>query len=44
MGLGEESYRLPMVPPKPASQDRILSVLREFGLPIVSASAGRVAS
>jgi 4-hydroxy-tetrahydrodipicolinate synthase len=44
MGLCEESYRLPMVPPKPASQDRILSVLREFGLPIVAASAGRVAS
>jgi len=44
MGLCEESYRLPMVPPKPASQERILGVLREFGLPIVAASAGRVAS
>src|SRR5262249_16238273 len=44
MGLCEQAYRLPMVPPKPASQEKILSVLREFGLPIVSASTGRVAS
>ncbi len=44
MGLCDEAYRLPMVPPRPASQEKILSVLRDFGLPIVSASADRVAS
>jgi 4-hydroxy-tetrahydrodipicolinate synthase len=44
MGLCEEAYRLPMVPPRPASQEKILGVLRDFGLPIVSASADRVAS
>jgi 4-hydroxy-tetrahydrodipicolinate synthase len=31
MGLCEEVYRLPMVPPRQASQDRILAVLRELG-------------
>ena len=36
MGLCEESYRLPMVPPRPASQEKILGVLRAFGLPIVA--------
>jgi len=36
MGLCEESYRLPMVPPRPASQERIRAVLRAFGLPIVA--------
>jgi 4-hydroxy-tetrahydrodipicolinate synthase len=35
MGLCELAYRLPMVPPRPASQDKILTVLKEFGLPIV---------
>ena len=35
MGLCEESYRLPMVPPRPASQEKILAVLRELGLPIM---------
>ena len=35
MGLCEESYRLPMVPPRPASQERILAVLKELGLPIM---------
>jgi 4-hydroxy-tetrahydrodipicolinate synthase len=35
MGLCEESYRLPMVPPRAASQEKILDVLRAFGLPIV---------
>jgi len=44
MGLCEDAYRLPMVPPRPASQEKILAVMRDFGLPIVSASAGRVAS
>jgi 4-hydroxy-tetrahydrodipicolinate synthase len=36
MGLCEESYRLPMVPPRPASQEKIRAVLRAFGLPIVA--------
>ena len=35
MGLCDEAYRLPMVPPRPASQEKILGVLRELGLPIV---------
>jgi len=38
MGLCEPSYRLPMVPPRPASQEKILGVLRDLGLPIVGAS------
>ena len=33
MGLVEEVYRLPLVPPRPASRDRIASVLRDLGLP-----------
>ena len=36
MGLCEPTYRLPMVPPRPASQEKILGVLRQFGLPIVA--------
>jgi 4-hydroxy-tetrahydrodipicolinate synthase len=32
MGLLEESYRLPMCPPQPASRDRILKVLKELDL------------
>jgi len=35
MGLCEEAYRLPMVPPRPASQEKILGVLKELGLPIM---------
>jgi 4-hydroxy-tetrahydrodipicolinate synthase len=38
MGLCEEVYRLPMVPPSPASQSKILGVLKEFGLPAVAES------
>jgi 4-hydroxy-tetrahydrodipicolinate synthase len=34
MGLLEEIYRLPMVPPRPASRERIAQVLRDLGLPI----------
>ena len=34
MGLCEEAYRLPMVSPRPASQDKILTALRAFGLPV----------
>ena len=32
MGLLEEVYRLPMVPPTPASQEKINGVLKELGL------------
>ena len=38
MGLCEEVYRLPMVPPSQASRAKILSVLKEFGLPVVAAA------
>ncbi len=44
MGLCEDVWRLPMVLPRPASQEKVLAVLRDLGLPIVSQSAGRVAS
>ena len=33
MGLLEETYRLPLVAPRPASRERIGRVLRELGLP-----------
>ena len=33
MGLLDEVYRLPLVPPRPASRDRIANVLRDLGLP-----------
>ncbi len=39
MGLCELVYRLPVVPPSPASQQKILAVLRDLGLPIVAAEA-----
>ena len=39
MGLCEEVYRLPMVSPRPASQEKILAVLNELGLPVVAAAA-----
>lgn len=32
MGLIEEAYRLPLVPPRPASQERILAVLETMNL------------
>ena len=35
MGLCEEAYRLPVVSPLPASKEKILAVLRDFGLPVV---------
>jgi len=38
MGLLEEVYRLPMVPPQPASRDRIGEVLRSLGLPTGAAT------
>jgi 4-hydroxy-tetrahydrodipicolinate synthase len=34
MGLCEEAYRLPMVPPREASKEKILSVLKTFGMPV----------
>ncbi|MGE5833184.1 MAG: 4-hydroxy-tetrahydrodipicolinate synthase [Acidobacteriota bacterium] len=36
MGLCELIYRLPMVPPRPAAQEKVLDALREFGLPVVT--------
>jgi 4-hydroxy-tetrahydrodipicolinate synthase len=36
MGLCEEVYRLPMVAPSHLSQQRIVSELRDFGMPIVT--------
>jgi 4-hydroxy-tetrahydrodipicolinate synthase len=35
MGLCEEVYRLPMVPPRQASKDKVLAVLKGLGLPVV---------
>jgi 4-hydroxy-tetrahydrodipicolinate synthase len=32
MGLCEEVYRLPMVPPRPASQEKIVAFLKELGI------------
>jgi hypothetical protein len=32
MGLLEEVYRLPMVPPRPASKQRIEGVLQSLGI------------
>jgi 4-hydroxy-tetrahydrodipicolinate synthase len=34
MGLCEEVFRLPMVSPQPASQEKLLKILRELGIPI----------
>jgi 4-hydroxy-tetrahydrodipicolinate synthase len=34
MGLVEEVFRLPLVPPRPASRERITPVLRDLGLPL----------
>jgi len=36
MGLCEEVYRLPMVSPRRAAQDKIIAVLQELGLPVVA--------
>jgi 4-hydroxy-tetrahydrodipicolinate synthase len=38
MGLCENVFRLPMVPPRAASQEKVLAVLRELGMPIVTGS------
>lgn len=39
MGLCEEVYRLPMVSPRPASQEKIVGMLRDLGLPVVAGAA-----
>jgi 4-hydroxy-tetrahydrodipicolinate synthase len=36
MGLCEEVFRLPMVSPRPASQQKILAILKELGLPLAA--------
>jgi 4-hydroxy-tetrahydrodipicolinate synthase len=41
MGLCELSYRLPMVPPRQASQEKVLGVLRDLGLPAVAGAGAR---
>ena len=34
MGLCDETFRLPMVPPRQSSRDKVLGVMRELGLPV----------
>jgi len=36
MGLCDEVFRLPMVPPRQASKDKVLAVLKDLGLPVVA--------
>jgi len=36
MGLCEEVFRLPMVPPRRSSKDKVLSVLKDLGMPVVA--------
>jgi 4-hydroxy-tetrahydrodipicolinate synthase len=38
MGLCEDVFRLPMVSPRPATQEKILAILRELGIPIAAAA------
>ena len=40
MGLCEEAFRLPMVSPRPASQQKILAILKNLGLLPLAAAAG----
>ncbi|MGE3343816.1 MAG: 4-hydroxy-tetrahydrodipicolinate synthase [Vicinamibacterales bacterium] len=42
MGHCEEVYRLPVVTPRAASQQKIVAVMRDLGLPIVAGSAVEV--
>ena len=44
MGLCEDVFRLPMVPPRPASQEKMLAILKELGLPSVGERIGACAS
>lgn len=39
MGLCDEHFRLPMVPPRQASRDKVLAVMQELNLPIVARPA-----
>lgn len=39
MGLCDEVFRLPMVPPRPASREKVLAVMRELGLPVGQTAA-----
>jgi 4-hydroxy-tetrahydrodipicolinate synthase len=39
MGLCEEIFRLPMVPPRQASRDKVLAAMRELGLPVGQSAA-----
>ena len=39
MGLCREVFRLPMVPPRQASKDKVLAVMRELGLPVGQTAA-----
>ena len=39
MGLCDAQFRLPMVPPRQASKDKVLAVMRDLGLPIVASAA-----
>lgn len=39
MGLCEETFRLPMVPPRQASRDKVLAAMRELGLPVGQSAA-----
>ena len=36
MGLCEEVFRLPMVPPRQSSKDKVLAALKDLGLPVVA--------
>jgi 4-hydroxy-tetrahydrodipicolinate synthase len=38
MGLCEEIYRLPMVPPRQASKDKLIAAMKDFGLPVAAGS------
>jgi len=39
MGLCEEVYRLPVVSPRDGAKEKILTVMRDLGLPVVAGSA-----
>lgn len=38
MGLCEDVFRLPMVSPRPSSQEKIVGILKELALPVVAGS------
>ena len=39
MGLCDEVFRLPMVPPRPAAREKMLALLKALGLPVDAASS-----